>query len=109
MNQIFKLVNNKRDLLLFKNKKINYDIYAKSEINGKRVTLDQHINDTLHALYCLMCNVNKFNYLHPYIEIVLTYHDVGKVLPYFQRKLLIMKNINHLMYMLMFLIHYFQL
>ncbi len=86
MNQIFKLVNNKRDLLLFKNKKINYDIYAKSEINGKRVTLDQHINDTLHALYCLMCNVNKFNYLKPYIEIVLTYHDVGKVLPYFQRK-----------------------
>ena len=33
-----------------------------------------------------MCNVNKFNYLKPYIEIVLTYHDVGKVLPYFQRK-----------------------
>jgi CRISPR-associated endonuclease/helicase Cas3 len=86
MEHFSQKVNNKNDLLYLKNKNVNFQIYAKSERNGNKIDLKKHIQDTIECEYYLFCNIQKFEYLKPFVDIALTFHDAGKVLPYFQIK-----------------------
>lgn len=61
-------------------------IWAKSKVNKKEVSLAQHINDVLGVFQHLGKHVSPV--VKELIEIVIEYHDAGKVLPFFQRKTL---------------------
>ena len=56
-------------------------------MNNKEVTLSQHIKDVLEVFKCLSPKV-KSEVLSELIKVVIEFHDAGKVLPYFQWKIL---------------------
>jgi CRISPR-associated endonuclease/helicase Cas3 len=61
--------------------------WGKSKVNGKEISLNQHIKDVLVVFQNLTPYV-KSSQLKELIRIVIEYHDAGKALPYFQRKIL---------------------
>ncbi len=63
------------------------EVWGKSKQNGKIVTLAEHTLDVLKAFECLKKNISSEK-IQKLIEIVIKYHDLGKVLPYFQIKTL---------------------
>jgi CRISPR-associated endonuclease/helicase Cas3 len=64
-------------------------IWAKSKEkkNGGNITLSEHTNHILNVFEQLQDKVEK-QYLREYIKIAIQLHDLGKVLPYFQIRLL---------------------
>lgn len=71
---------------------MDYKVWGKSKNENKEISLSEHINDVLRVFQCLKEKV-KQKELIELIEIVIAYHDAGKILPYFQRKTL--KNIHY--------------
>lgn len=71
---------------------MDYKIWGKSIINGKEISLSEHINDVLEVFQYLENKIDK-PFLRELIKFVVEYHDAGKVLPYFQYKTL--KNITY--------------
>ena len=64
-------------------------IWGKSKSGETEISLSQHTNDVLVAFKHLSEKIELSPiYLRDLIEIVIKYHDAGKVLPYFQRKIL---------------------
>jgi CRISPR-associated endonuclease/helicase Cas3 len=59
-------------------------IWGKSKVNEKEISLSEHIKDVLEVFNSLSSRVEP--YLSELVKIVITYHDAGKVLPYYQRK-----------------------
>lgn len=60
-------------------------IWGKSKFNEKEISLDQHINDVIEVFQYLREKVINPE-LEELINIVIEYHDAGKVIPYFQRR-----------------------
>lgn len=71
---------------------MDYKVWGKSKNADKEISLSEHINDVLRVFQYLKEKV-KQKELIELIEIVIAYHDAGKILPYFQRKTL--KNIDY--------------
>ena len=67
--------------------KMEIKTWGKSKVNGKEISLNQHIKDVLVVFQNLTPYV-KSSQLKELIRIVIEYHDAGKALPYFQRKIL---------------------
>jgi CRISPR-associated endonuclease/helicase Cas3 len=63
-------------------------IWGKSKVNEKEISLSEHIKDVLAVLNSLFNSLDQKVKpdLWELIKIVITYHDAGKVLPYYQRK-----------------------
>lgn len=59
-------------------------IWGKSKVNEKEISLSEHIKDVLEVFNSLSSRVEP--YLSELVKIVISYHDAGKVLPYYQRK-----------------------
>jgi CRISPR-associated endonuclease/helicase Cas3 len=65
-------------------------IWGKSKVNEREISLSEHIKDVLAVHNSLFNNLSlkvKSDLLE-LIKIVITYHDAGKVLPYYQRKII---------------------
>jgi len=71
----------------------DYEIWAKSlkQIDGKPVTLSEHLNHGLLAFENISQHINN-KQIEKLITIVIQLHDIGKVLPFFQIKTLKNKN-----------------
>ncbi len=68
------------------------EIWGKSKTNkGDVITLQEHINDVLLVLEHYKMNIKSENVFR-LTELAVKYHDLGKVLPYFQIKTLGNKN-----------------
>ncbi len=67
----------------------NYETWAKSlkKENGEPVTLSEHLNHGLLAFNNIRKHVNN-KQIEELITVVIQLHDIGKVLPYFQIKIL---------------------
>jgi CRISPR-associated endonuclease/helicase Cas3 len=61
------------------------EIWGKSKEQDKVTTLDEHINDVLNVFDSLQHNL-KSERIKELIKIVIKFHDLGKILPYFQIK-----------------------
>lgn len=63
-------------------------IWGKSITNGKEISLTQHTNNVLEVFRQLVKKKKIPKKLEELIKIIIGYHDAGKVLPYFQRRIL---------------------